>query len=258
MIGTYSRHYKWTLLKTKDGILRNNTNARNHFYQTESKNLWDKLIRRETYIKSINFMNEEFTKEIYFLNNDETAMFGIIHVAESYGFFQQIGYFYILKDKGEYYYRTDKKNVNLIFRNIFNNIKYFYLKSDNNTNEKIHLAYKYFDKNIRKFKTKMQYFTEGFDYILEVFDLYLNSSYFDYKQKRELNMIKSYFIFRKNNLKSNNIIRILFFFVIVIALYIMNNIYLFKFKIFTFIYRFILKIFLYILFNKIKIKILIK
>ena len=203
IIGTYARHNLWSLLKYKDGILRNNTKVRNHFYNTVSRNLWDKLIRRETYIKSIDFMKEDFSKEIYFINNDDTAMFGLIHVAESYGFLEQIGYFYILRAKGEYDYRSSPNNTNLVFRSIFNNMRYFYLQSDNNTNEKNNLAYKYFAKHIKTFKDKMQYFTEGFEPIFDVLDLYLNSTYFDGRQKGELDMIKSKFINRKKYLKRN-------------------------------------------------------
>ena len=141
---------------------------RDHFYNTVSRNLWDKLIRRETYIKSIDFMKEDFSKEIYFINNDDTAMFGLIHVAESYCFLEQIGYFYILRERGEYDYRSSPNNTNLVIRSIFNNMRYFYLQSDNNTNEKTNLAYKYFETHIKTFRDKMKYLTEGFDFILDV------------------------------------------------------------------------------------------
>jgi hypothetical protein len=91
-------------------------------------------------------MREEFYNQIYYINNDDTAFFGLLYVTETFGFLEQIGYFYILRPKGEYNYRNDPKNMNLIFRSIFNNLKYFYIQSDNNFAEKINLAYNYFDK----------------------------------------------------------------------------------------------------------------
>ena len=52
----------------------------------------------------------------------------------------------------------------------------------------------------------MKYLTKDFDFILEVIDLYLNSSYFNDHQKFKLNILKSKIIKRKNemNEKKNN------------------------------------------------------
>ena len=58
-------------MKYKDGILKNNSEIKNNFYNTVSRNLWDKLVKREVYIKSIQFMRKEFYNELYFLNNDD-------------------------------------------------------------------------------------------------------------------------------------------------------------------------------------------
>ena len=203
MIGTFESHTLWTIPKYKDDILKNNTQVRNHFYKSDSRNLWDKLVRREAYIKSVNFMKSEFKNELYYINNDDTAIFGLIHVAESYGFLEQIGYLYILRPSGVYNYRFANNNTNLIFRSIFNNMRYFYLQSENNTIEKTSLAYKYFSRNINDFKHKAKYLTEGLDFILGVLDLYLNSKFFDDKKKAKLNEVKFIFIDRKKNITNS-------------------------------------------------------
>ena len=203
MIGTFESHTLWTIPKYKNDILKNNTQVRNHFYKSDSRNLWDKLVRREAYIKSVNFMKNEFKNELYYINNDDTAIFGLIHVAESYGFLEQIGYLYILRPSGVYNYRFANNNTNLIFRSIFNNMRYFYLQSENNTIEKTSLAYKYFSRYIKDFKHKAKYLTEGFDFILGVFDLYLNSKFFDDKKKAKLNEVKFIFIDRKKNITNS-------------------------------------------------------
>ena len=203
MIGTFESHTLWTIPKYKDDILKNNTQVRNHFYKSDSRNLWDKLVRREAYIKSVNFMKNEFKNELYYINNDDTAIFGLIHVAESYGFLEQIGYLYILRPWGVYNYRFANNNTNLIFRSIFNNMRYFYLQSENNTIEKTSLAYNYFSRNIKDFKHKANYLTEGLDFILGVLDLYLNSKFFDDKQKAKLNEVKFIFIDRKKNITNS-------------------------------------------------------
>ena len=38
------------------------------------------------YIKSINFMRKDLYYEDYHINDDDTAFFGLIHFANSYGF----------------------------------------------------------------------------------------------------------------------------------------------------------------------------
>ena len=113
--------------KYMGGILKGNSNVKHNFAHSGSRNLCDKLIRREAYIKSVKFMKEEFSKQIYFFNDDDdTSSFGLIHVVESYGFLDDIEYYYIFKPKGTYHDRNNPKNANLIIRSIFNNMKYFY------------------------------------------------------------------------------------------------------------------------------------
>ena len=190
----------WSKLKYKGGILKNNSEIRNIFYYGESRNLADKLIRREIYIKSIKFMGDEFINEDYHINDDDTAFFNLIHVAETYGFLEEIGYFYILKSK------KNKKSIyeiaNDSVHSIFNNLKYFFLRSDNNTIEKINIGYKYFQKRkIKGFEKYILNMTEGFDFALDVLNLYLNSTYFDDSQKEDINNYKSKIINRQNQLK---------------------------------------------------------
>ena len=167
--GFYDYPDIWRELKYKDGILKNNTEIRNNFYDCISRNLWDKLVKRDIYIKSINFMKKEFYNQIYCVNNDDTAFFGLIHVANTFGFLEEIGYFYITRPAGQYYYRHDPKNMNIIFRSIFNNMKYFYIQSDNNTLEKNNLAYKYLRVSLKEFEHFLSSVTLGFDFFFGSF-----------------------------------------------------------------------------------------
>ena len=199
--GYFENPSLWRSLKYRGGILKNNKEIKINFYHTISRNLWDKLIKRTTYIKSIFFMRKEFYNQVYILNNDDTAFFGLLHVAETYGFLEQIGYFYIWRPKGVYYYRKDRKKANLIFLSVFNNMKYFYIQSDNTTIEKNNLAYKYFLSSYRNFGAFIPNLTESFDFFIDVLDLYLNSSYFSNDQKLKLNEVKSRIIWQKKSLK---------------------------------------------------------
>ena len=202
--GYFESPQLWKKLKNKSGILKNNKEIRNNFYYGGSRNLWDKLVRKNIYIKSIHFMDKQFYNQIYYINNDNTAIFGLIHVANTYGFLEEIGYFYIKRPKNSYYYRFDHKNMNLIFQSIFNNMKYFYIQSDNNTEEKTHLAYKYFFQKIRVFGEYLPYVTLGFDNFIDILNLYMNSSYFSGAQKKRIIEYKLKIIDRKKNVTKIN------------------------------------------------------
>ena len=145
-------------------------------------------------------MKKEFYYEDYHINDDDTAVFGIIHNAETYGFLLQIGYFYITRPPGPNHYRSVKRTNDLIY-SVCNIMKYFYLQSDNNTLEKTNIAYKYFQKRFKEFGERIQYLSSGFDYILDVFNLYLNSSFFNQQQKNYINYFKDKIVSQKNHLK---------------------------------------------------------
>lgn len=211
--GYYESPKLWTDLKNKDGILKNNKEIKDNFYKCTSRNLWDKLVKADVFKASTKFMNKEFSNKIYFINNDNTAFFGLLHTAKTYGFLEQIGYFYITRPKGDYYYRSDPRNMNIIFRSIFNNMRYFYLQSDNNTIEKNYMAFEYFNKSMRLFGKFIPNVTIGLDYILNVFDLYMSSSYFNDIHRKRLKYFKSKFVERKkrlNNINENDNFKIIY------------------------------------------------
>lgn len=79
-------------------------------------------------------------------------------------------------------------------------MKYFYMQSDDTVADKRNMAYKYFDKSFKDLKKNMDKLSADFDFILEVLELYLNSSYFNESQKKKLYTIKSMVIERKNEL----------------------------------------------------------
>ena len=200
MKGYFDSPYLGTRLKYKNGIRRNNSEVRRFFYNGISMSICDKLIRTEVFVKSIKFIKPEFYYLDYHINDDNTALFGITHFAESIGFLEQIGYFYIARTPGPNHYGAIKRSNDFII-SICNIMKYFYYQSDNNILEKNNIAYNYFQQSYNKFSSRIQYLTEGFDYIIDVFNSYLNSSFFNYEQKNQLNEIKRKIIDRK---KDNN------------------------------------------------------
>ena len=142
-------------------------------------------------------MKKEFYNGNYRVNDDDTAFFGLVHVAEKFGFLEQIGYCYILKPVSK---ELRKRNINIaneIFHSICDIMKYFYIQSDNNYVEKRNICFKYFRKSVGAFGDLINYLTCGFDYIINILNLYLNSIYFNDEQKRTINQFKLKIIQRK-------------------------------------------------------------
>ena len=204
MVGSIDRNNIWREVKYKYGILYN-SQVKNVIYYCITRNLWDKLIKREIYIKAINFMKLEFHKETYVLHNDDTAFLGLISIANSYGFLEEIGYFYNLKNpKSTFRHYFDTKYMNNIFHSLFATMKYYYIQSENNNSDKNLIAFNFFGNKIYKdYKNKIQYLTNGFDYLIDVLDLYLNSTFFNKNQKSKLMEYKNKINDRKNKINNN-------------------------------------------------------
>ena len=200
MIEAHNYHDKLrvvTQYKYIDGILKGNSEVRKLFYYGISRNIADKLVKREIYVNSINFIKKELYDEDYHINDDDCAFFGIIHFAESYGFLEQIGYFYKAKKNTPELKQKAINNTNEIYLSFCNIMKFFYLQSDNNILEKRYICYNYFKKSIDGFGYLLKYLTDGFDFIIDILELYLNSTYFDKEQKNDIYNFKIKVIERK-------------------------------------------------------------
>ena len=197
----------WKSVKYKSGIICSNKNIRNIFYFGLTRNLPDKLIRRTIFIKSIKFMKKELYNLDYHIHTDDTIFFGLIHFAKSYGFLEEIGYFYN-QDPNRRPKEIIKKNNSIIinedFRSLFNIMKYFIIQSDNNTLEKNNIPYKFFKTYLKYFENVINYINKEFEFYIEVLNLYIDCPFFTKEKKDEINNLKKKIIIREfqmNNTK---------------------------------------------------------
>ena len=198
------------------GNITNNTffkkkNISGIFFQPEIKNiffvyqdryLWDKLIKRIIFIKSIYFMKDNFRKERFSIHNDDTACFGLFRIANSYGFLEQIGYFYNRGNENSTHKQNYlPKNINERYRSLFTIMKYYYEQTDNNTYEKIMGGYNFYKLRFTyRYKNKINFLTKDFDYLIEILDIYINSPYFTYHQKKSFKKFKKKILIQKNKI----------------------------------------------------------
>ena len=181
--GDIKKNIFWNVLKFKSGI-RRYEDVKEVFFKGTTRNTWDKFVKRKVFIKSINFMNNKFKNETYVVYNDDVAIFGLFQVAQSYGFLEEIGYFYnwAVPNSTTHKYE-DKKYINNIFRCCFTIMEYFYEQTKNKKEEKI-AGFSFFKYKVYKAYYKdIKYLTEGFDYIIKILDLYINSEFYSKFQK---------------------------------------------------------------------------
>ena len=191
MAGDIKKNVFWKALKYKSGIIRYEK-VKEVFFKGTTRNTWDKFVKRKVFIDSIKFMNNKFKKEKYVVYNDDVAIFGLFKSAQSYGFLEEIGYFYnwAVPNSTTHKYE-DKKYINEIFRCCFTIMEYFYEQTKNNHYEKI-AGYTFFIVKVYNVYLKnIKYLTEGYDYIIRILDLYVNSKFYSNSQKKQLNIFKS-------------------------------------------------------------------
>ena len=196
--GSYSKNKIWLKNKYKSGILYNEE-VKDVFFYSVSRTLWDKLIKKEVFIKGIEFMKEEFHKIRYFLHNDDVIFWGIISSANSYGFLEEIGYFYNYDNPDStIHHYFDSQYMNDIFYSLFVTLKYYYVQSKENYIEKNFVGYKFFyEKVYNLYQNKTDNLTRDFDFIIEVLDMYINCPFFNETQKYNITNFKNIIIKRK-------------------------------------------------------------
>ena len=185
-VSELSTHFKY-----KSGILYQ-PQIKEIFYYGQTRNIWDKLIKREVLIKSENFMNEEFKKERYEVHDDDAIFFGIIKSAESFGFLEQIGYFYNINiPDSTTKTKFNKEKINKIFQALFTIMKYYYVQSEDNRKEKFLVGYQFFFNKVYVYKNYIKYMDREFQLVLEVLNLYIKSPYILNSEKYFLQIFKA-------------------------------------------------------------------
>ena len=206
MMGNYSQNHLYILNKKSN--LLHQPKTKTIFFNNPTRYLWDKVIKKKIFVKSINFMSEKFKKERFIIHNDDTACYGIFKTADSYGQLEEIGYFYNRNISNS---TTTKnfllENINGRFHCIFNIMEYYYEKSSHSQYEIINGGYKFFTYRIlRRYEDKISLLTQGFDYINNVINIYLNCSFLNSEQKLLLKGFQLKINIQKFNITKKNII----------------------------------------------------
>ena len=195
MVGTYKNNRLWKNIKCNNGII-NYPKVEKFFFSCRYFNLLDKLIKREIFLFSIKDMTALYdSDEFYEISDDDLALFALAKKAKSYGFFEDVGYFYNLKTTSatghfSFLNYTMNKNWSDMFYKLFKTMKYFYEKTKNNRVEK-EWVFKFFLNKIYSYRSKIFFVDKYFDYFNETLNGFLDCKLFHKDEKIKLLKFKN-------------------------------------------------------------------
>ena len=176
------------------------------FYHGKSVSLCNKLIKKETFLKSIDFMDSEYKYETYQIYEDDVIFYGLTKVSNSFGFLEKIGYYDSNKNDLQNLManiKNDTDKINKIFDSMFMIMKYYYYRSEINRKEKLLVAYKFFIKKVYSLQNFIKYIDDGYTLINEVLDLYLECSLLSNSEKYFLVDFKNKIMISEKKNKNN-------------------------------------------------------
>lgn len=153
--------------------------------------LFNKLIKKEKYLESLKYLQDEVLKEKLYLEEDYIQFISLLKVSESFLFIDQIGYSIIRnRDFKTLFDEFDKnKTANKILHDKFIELKFIFNKVKDNDFDKV-LFYSYFSRIKSLYTPLAKQVTEGYELFDEIFDLVLKSNLFDKKAKEEFTSFK--------------------------------------------------------------------
>ena len=190
IIGNHKNNRLWKNIKCKSGIIHY-PKTKDYFYNCRCPNIFDKLIRRKTFINSMKYFLREFNDDKFDYSDDDLTFYGLSKVAESYGFLEEPGYFYNTKDPWTITNKEYRnKDIDKIFSKQFVIMRYLLNQADSNRQDKL-WGYKLFYNRVYKFRNKLIFLKKHFEFINKVLDMYLNCIFFNKEEKEKLMKFKN-------------------------------------------------------------------
>ena len=167
--------------------------------------IFNKLIKKEKYLESLKYLEDEVLKENLCLEEDYIQFISLLKVSESFLFIDHIGYAIIRnRDFKSLMDEFDKnKMANKMLHDKFIELKFIFKKTKDNEFDK-ELFSSYFSRIKSLYSPIAKQVTEGYELFGEVFDLVLKGKLLDKKTKEEFSAFRDdIMINRKKDKKIN-------------------------------------------------------
>lgn len=152
--------------------------------------LWDKLIKREVVMKSLNYIGKKYLNEKIIIENDVLLLFSFFRNSNSYQYIDELGYYYFEKNKDSITNtRYDPKKANQIIHSIFTNINFLYENTGDTFLDKYYCVFKV-KQAYRRYEICFNNTNQEYDIVENVFNKLLESKYISIENKLEIKEIK--------------------------------------------------------------------
>ena len=158
------------------------------YYEYENKtlqteyNLWCKLIKREIYMKILENIDKYYLEQHMTLHEDGLIIFILFKIARTYLFIEEFGMFYVTNENSSLANLRKDKNINKTVRDSFLYLKFMFEYTGDNAYEKNMAVYQ-FKFILEQFQPIFNKITDGFKFIYDVIELYLDCKYIDDNNK---------------------------------------------------------------------------
>ena len=142
----------------------------------------NKLIKRELYLKVLDNISEYYLKQHMTLHEDGLIIFILFKVAKTYLFIEEFGMFYYTNQDSALSGLRKEENVDKTVRDSFLYLKFMFEYTGDSFYEKNMAVYQ-FKFILDQFKYIFKKITNGFDFIYNVIEMYLNCKYINNNDK---------------------------------------------------------------------------
>ena len=160
-------------------------------FQTEF-NLWGKLIKRETFMETIKSIDEYYLSQNMSLHEDGLMLFALFKKAKSYLFINEYGLLHYTNENSTMRTLRNKNNINKATKDSFLYLEFMFNYTNDTLYEK-NMAICQFKFLINTFNDIFLNTTQGFDYVYNIIDLYINCKDISEEDKAFIRNIKEQF-----------------------------------------------------------------
>jgi len=151
--------------------------------------LWNKIIKRETFILALNSINNYYLSQNMILYEDGLINYMLYKKAKSFYFFDYIGYYYIINHDS--IMSNYKNKIEKIINNDFKYLLYIYKFTNNKIYEKKIASLIFLDMPELLINENYNSININFEYYYSIIDLYLNSKYISSSVKNKFLRIQN-------------------------------------------------------------------
>ena len=162
-------------------------------------NVANKFIKRETYIKAIQKLNNFYYNQFMVNQEDGIINFILYRTANSFIFLKKLGYYYLPNEQSVT--RTFNKNYEETLRYIFLHLKFVFENTKNNKFEKDMINSLFGRLYLGVLSECLHLITKDFFFYIEILDMYLNCKYMTIENIVKLKKLKLIILEKQKSLK---------------------------------------------------------